>query len=43
MKNLFNLKSFVSNPSYLGDDKLWAGSDELIGRDIIYDNEYDGI
>lgn len=34
MKTLNNFKSFVSNPSYLGADRLWvAGSDELVGRE----------
>lgn len=44
MKNLNNNLNFTSNPSYLGADRLWvSGSDELIGKDIIYDNDYDGI
>ena len=33
MKNLNNNLNFTSNPSYLGADRLWAGSDELIGRE----------
>lgn len=43
MKTLNNFKSFVSNPSYLGADRLWvAGSDELVG-DYHGLKDYDGI
>lgn len=42
MKNLFNLKSFLSNPSYLGADRVW---DNVKGcrEDVICDNDYHGI
>lgn len=42
MKNLFNLKSFVSNPSYLGADRLW---DNMKGcrEDVGIVRDYDGI
>lgn len=40
MKNLNNNLNFTSNPSYLGADRLWAGSDELIG-DTVIGIEYD--
>ena len=43
MKKQVLFNNLFSNPSYLGDDKLWAGSDKLSREDIIYDNEYDGI
>ena len=42
MKNLNNNLNFTSNPSYLGADRLWAGSDELIG-DYHGLKDYDGI
>ena len=34
MENLNNNLNFTSNPSYLGADKLWAGSDELLGGEL---------
>lgn len=40
MKKQVLFNNLFSNPSYLGDDKLWAGSDELIG-DTVIGIEYD--
>ena len=44
MKNQFVYKSFNSNPSVLGADRLWAdGTNELSREDTTIGNDYDGI
>ena len=44
MKKLYSFKSFNSNPSALGVDRLWNDvKDFLVGKDIIYDSDFDGV
>ena len=44
MKKQYLHNSFSYNPSVLGADRLWNDvKDFLVGKDIIYDSDFDGV
>ena len=42
MKKLYSFKSFNSNPSALGADRLWLNV-KICREDVVHDKDYDGI